>query len=117
MIRTLTALALLSCASAALAQASAAIASGKVAPSALSPGEIVADAPKAEWVAIAPSDLLVMDLAPDANAKPRRVVIQLMPPPFSQPWITWLAPSATGKVCPESQEASNSSPVEKLTPT
>jgi peptidylprolyl isomerase len=28
-----------------------------------------------------------MDLAPDAKDKPRRVVIQLMPPPFSQGWI------------------------------
>lgn len=52
-----------------------------------SPGEIVAAAPAADWVAIAPSDLLVMDLAPDAKGKPRRVVIQLMPPPFSQGWI------------------------------
>jgi cyclophilin family peptidyl-prolyl cis-trans isomerase len=49
---------------------------------ALAPSEIVAAAPKADWVAIAPSDLLVMDLA---NGK--RVVIQLMPPPFSQGWI------------------------------
>ena len=54
---------------------------------ALAPGEIVAAAPKAEWVAIPASDLLVMDLAPDANGKPRRVTIQLMPPPFSQGWI------------------------------
>ena len=52
-----------------------------------SPGEIVAAAPQAEWSAIAASDLLVMDLAPDATGKPRRVVIQLMPPPFSQGWI------------------------------
>ena len=51
------------------------------------PGEIVAAAKAGEWVAIAPSDLLVMDLAPDAKAKPRRVVIQLMPPPFSQGWV------------------------------
>jgi cyclophilin family peptidyl-prolyl cis-trans isomerase len=54
---------------------------------ALSPGEIVAAAPAGDWVAIVASDLLVMDLAPDAKAKPRRVVIQLMPPPFSQGWI------------------------------
>jgi cyclophilin family peptidyl-prolyl cis-trans isomerase len=54
---------------------------------ALSPGEIVAAAPAGDWVAIAASDLLVMDLAPDAKAKPRRVVIQLMPAPFSQGWI------------------------------
>ena len=71
----------------ALAQASAAIASGKVKPSALSPGEIVAAAPASEWVAIAPSDLLVMTLAPDRDGNKRQAVIQLMPPPFSQGWI------------------------------
>ncbi len=49
---------------------------------ALAPSEIVAAAPAADWVAIAPSDLLVMDLA---NGK--RVVIQLMPAPFSQGWV------------------------------
>lgn len=53
----------------------------------LAPGEIVAAAPKADWTAIPARDLLVMDLAPDARGKPRRVVIQLMPPPFSQGWI------------------------------
>jgi cyclophilin family peptidyl-prolyl cis-trans isomerase len=52
-----------------------------------SPGEIVAAAPASDWNAIAPSDLLVMDLAADAKGKPRRVVIQLMPAPFSQGWI------------------------------
>lgn len=52
-----------------------------------SPGEIAAAAPASDWVAIAPSDLLVMDLAPDARGKARRVVIQLMPAPFSQGWI------------------------------
>lgn len=51
-----------------------------------SPGEIAAAAPASDWVAIAPSDLLVMDLTPDAKGKPRRVVIQLMPAPFSQGW-------------------------------
>jgi cyclophilin family peptidyl-prolyl cis-trans isomerase len=51
------------------------------------PGEIVAAAKAEEWVGIAPSDLLVMDLATDAKAKPRRVVIQLMPAPFSQGWV------------------------------
>jgi cyclophilin family peptidyl-prolyl cis-trans isomerase len=51
------------------------------------PGEIVAAAKADEWVAIAPSDLLVMDLAPDARGKPRRVVIQLIPAPFSQSWV------------------------------
>ena len=52
-----------------------------------SPNAIVEGAPASEWVKIAPSDLLVMDLAPDAEGNPRRVVIQLMPPPFSQGWI------------------------------
>ncbi len=52
-----------------------------------SPNEIVAAAPAGDWTPIAPSDLLVMDLAADAKGKPRRVVIQLMPPPFSQGWI------------------------------
>ncbi|NIJ37099.1 peptidylprolyl isomerase [Sphingopyxis panaciterrae] len=52
-----------------------------------SPGEIAAAAPARDWVPIAPSDLLVMDLAPGAAGEPRRVVIQLMPPPFSQGWI------------------------------
>lgn len=52
-----------------------------------SPGEIVAAAPAAEWVAIAAEDLLVMTLAPDAKGRARRVVIQLMPPPFAQGWV------------------------------
>ncbi|WP_447763321.1 peptidylprolyl isomerase [Sphingopyxis panaciterrae] len=52
-----------------------------------SPGEIAAAAPAKDWVAIAPSDLLVMQLAPDTKGKARRVVIQLMPAPFSQEWI------------------------------
>lgn len=51
------------------------------------PGEIIAAASTQEWVSIAPADLLVMDLAPDAAGKSRRVVIQLMPAPFSQGWI------------------------------
>jgi peptidylprolyl isomerase len=49
---------------------------------ALAPSEIVAAAPASDWVAIAPTDLLVMDLASG-----KRVVIQLMPPPFSQGWV------------------------------
>jgi cyclophilin family peptidyl-prolyl cis-trans isomerase len=51
-----------------------------------SPGEIVAAAPASDWTAIAASDLLVMDLAPGPRG-PRRVIIQLMPAPFSQGWI------------------------------
>ena len=51
------------------------------------PSEIVAAAPKADWVAIPTEDLLVMTLAPDADGKPRTVVIQLMPAPFSKGWV------------------------------
>ncbi|WP_417595587.1 peptidylprolyl isomerase [Parasphingorhabdus sp.] len=52
-----------------------------------SPNAIVDAAPASDWVKIAPSDLLVMDLAPDSEGNARRVVIQLMPEPFSQGWI------------------------------
>lgn len=52
-----------------------------------SPGEIVASAPASDWIAIPAEDLLVMTLAPDADGNPRKVVIQLMPAPFSQGWI------------------------------
>ena len=68
------------------AQASAAQAAGRTKPSPLAPSEIVAAAPNADWTGIAPSDLLVMELTPDGKGKPRRVMIQLMPPPFSQGW-------------------------------
>lgn len=51
------------------------------------PNAIVDTAPASDWVKISPSDLLVMDLAPDAEGNARRVVIQLMPKPFSQGWI------------------------------
>jgi cyclophilin family peptidyl-prolyl cis-trans isomerase len=53
----------------------------------LAPSEIVAAAPAADWTPITADDLLVMDLAPGANRAARRVVIQLMPAPFSQGWI------------------------------
>jgi|GEM_PF-674708 len=60
---------------------------GQEAPAGPSPGEVVASAPAADWVAIPAEELLVMDLAPDAAGTPRRVVIQLMPEPFSQGWV------------------------------
>lgn len=56
-------------------------------PRPVTPNDIVAAAPASDWVRIAPSDLLVMDLAADAKGGPRRVVIQLMPAPFSQGWV------------------------------
>ncbi|RVU05506.1 peptidylprolyl isomerase [Novosphingobium umbonatum] len=52
-----------------------------------SAGDIVKAAPASDWVAIAPSDLLVMTLSPDTQGKARQVIIQLLPPPFSQGWI------------------------------
>ena len=54
---------------------------------ALAPVEVITAAPAADWAPIAPSDLLVMDLAPGAKGAARRVVIQLLPAPFSQGWI------------------------------
>lgn len=53
----------------------------------LSPDEIVAAAPASDWLTIAPQDLLVMTLAPDADGNPRKVVIQLIGAPFSQGWV------------------------------
>ncbi|WP_294390318.1 peptidylprolyl isomerase [uncultured Sphingomonas sp.] len=50
---------------------------------AVSPAEIAKAAPARDWVAIAPRDIMVMDLAPDSAGTARRVVIQLMPPPFA----------------------------------
>ncbi|HZF45736.1 MAG TPA: peptidylprolyl isomerase [Sphingomonadaceae bacterium] len=59
---------------------------------AATPTSIIAAAPAADWVAIDPADLMVMDLAPDDDGPDRdgiarRVVIQLMPAPFSQGWV------------------------------
>ena len=51
------------------------------------PASIVAAAPASDWRAIDPADLLVMTLAPDRDGNPRQVVIQLLPPPFSQGWV------------------------------
>lgn len=51
------------------------------------PTDIVNSAPQSEWVMISPEELLVMTLAPDAEGNERKVVMQLMPPPFSQGWV------------------------------
>ena len=53
----------------------------------VTPASVVASAEPADWLAIAPDDLLVMELAPNADGAQRQVVIQLMPAPFSQPWV------------------------------
>ncbi len=52
-----------------------------------SPGEIVAEAAAGDWAPIPAENLLVMNLAPDVDNNARQVVIQLMPPPFSQGWV------------------------------
>ncbi len=71
--------------------------SAQEAKSYLAPSEIVAAAKADDWVAIAPSDILVMDLAPDSKGKPRRVVIQLMPASFSQGWVSNIRKLAAAK--------------------
>jgi peptidylprolyl isomerase len=82
-----TALALTLPLSAQEASPSSSEAVGQTKTPALAPSEIVAAAPKSDWAAIPAEDLLVMTLAPDAEGKPRQVVIQLMPAPFSQGWV------------------------------
>jgi len=52
-----------------------------------SPNQIVDEAPREEWVTIPPENLLVMTLAPAVDGSARKVVIQLMPAPFSQGWV------------------------------
>ena len=78
----------LSCAAIALLAPAAMVGAESPAPTyPPTPSQIVAEAPASEWVAIAPSDLVVMQLAPDTKGRERRVVIQLMPAPFSQGWV------------------------------
>ena len=77
---------------AALALSSPALAQDEAAPEpapapAPSPSDYVNAADQNEWVVIAPEDMLVMTLADAADGSPRRVVIQLMPKPFSQGWV------------------------------
>lgn len=69
----------------ALALASPALAQQAEEP--VTPASVVAASQDWEWVSIPPEDLLLMDLAPDADGNSRRVVIQLIPAPFSQPWV------------------------------
>jgi cyclophilin family peptidyl-prolyl cis-trans isomerase len=59
---------------------------------ALAPSEIVAAAPTADWVEIAPTDLLVMTLASGKQA-----IIQLIPPPFSLGWVGNIRTLATAR--------------------
>jgi cyclophilin family peptidyl-prolyl cis-trans isomerase len=52
------------------------------------PSDIINAAPQSDWSVIAPEDLLVMTLAPDSDGNAREVIIQLMPAPFSQGWVS-----------------------------
>ncbi len=70
-----------------LAQAAAAQAVGRAEPDPRAPSEIVAAAPAGDWVPIPAEDLIVMDLAPGTDGARRRIVMQLMPAPFSKEWI------------------------------
>ena len=79
----------------ALLSATSALAQDAEKPEHPSPNAIVDAAPASDWVKIAPSDLLVMDLAPDADGNARRVIIQLVPEPFSQGWIRNIRKLAT----------------------
>lgn len=56
-------------------------------PEPATPSSVIAEAAPEEWTAIPAEDLLVMELAPDTAGNARRVVIQLIPAPFSQPWV------------------------------
>ncbi|MEL6530906.1 MAG: peptidylprolyl isomerase [Pseudomonadota bacterium] len=62
-----------------------------------SPNQIVDAASQDEWVQIPAEDLLVMTLAPDAEGDERTVVIQLMPAPFSQGWVSNIRTLARAK--------------------
>ncbi len=62
-----------------------------------SPNQIVDAAPSEEWVAIPAEDLLVMTLAPDVKGNERKVMIQLMPAPFSQGWVSNIRTLARAK--------------------
>ncbi len=52
-----------------------------------SPTQVVENARAHEWSTIAPTDLIIMTLTPDAQGRARQVVIQLMPAPFSAGWV------------------------------
>ena len=71
----------------ALALALALPAAAQDTPEPATPASVIAAAPASDWRPIDPADLLVMDLSPDREGKPRRIVIQLMPPPYSQGWV------------------------------
>lgn len=51
------------------------------------PSDVVDSASATAWIRIAPDDLMVMDLQSGAGGQKRRVVIQLIPAPFSAGWV------------------------------
>ncbi len=72
---------------AAIAAAGSATAQSETEAPAPGPTDIVNAAPQEDWAVIPAEDLLVMTLAPAADGSERKVVIQLMPAPFSQGWV------------------------------
>ena len=71
---------------AALSLATSALAQDTAEPP-VTPSAIVEASTAKDWIEIPAEDILVMELAPAANGSERFVVIQLMPAPFSQPWV------------------------------
>ncbi|MGB5078584.1 MAG: peptidylprolyl isomerase, partial [Sphingorhabdus sp.] len=61
------------------------------------PSEIVAAAKAQDWIAIAPSELLIMNLEADDRRRERRVVIQLIASPISQGWVENIRKLATAR--------------------
>ena len=51
-----------------------------------SPGQIINESPQGDWVRIPSEDLLIMTIGLPKEETKRQVVIQLMPPPFSEGW-------------------------------
>lgn len=54
----------------------------------LSPSQVIAQSTAKDWQPIEASDLLIMSLSPNAKGQKRNVVIQLLPAPFSQGWVS-----------------------------
>ena len=52
------------------------------------PASVIDSARAEEWRAIPADDLLIMELAPDGQGRERRIIIQLMPAPFSEAWTS-----------------------------
>jgi len=87
-MRNIAAITALTAFGSALTLGSPGLAQDTPAEAAHSPNAIVEAAPPKAWVTIPSEDLLVMTLAPDSDGDAREVVLQLMPAPFSQGWVS-----------------------------